>query len=178
MFATCPFASHNSLKIIVWKMLLNTFLMSTYITTQLGCRLRKAQMRKGMSSQPLRVDTPNWWGDRCFWNNLQSCKTMEWLISWKNTSLTIIGQRPLVFFDIANNLLTPDIEATDLGISSHAIITITLNNSKNPKDGSFSMEHPNRCSYTIPNIPLEDKWGIMVKAWVNKVLSRTKVCIG
>lgn len=62
-----------------------------------------------------------------------------------------------MFFAIANNLLTPNIEATNLGISPHAIILTTENNLNNQKDGSFSMENPNRCSYTIPNIPLEDK---------------------
>jgi hypothetical protein len=35
------------------KMLLKMFLMSTYITTQLGCRAKKVWMPKRMVSQPL-----------------------------------------------------------------------------------------------------------------------------
>jgi hypothetical protein len=36
------------------------------------------------------------------------------------------------------------------------------------------MKHPDICSYTIPNIPLEDKWGVLVKTWANKILSKIK----
>jgi hypothetical protein len=59
MFAKGNLASHNSLKIIIREMLLKVFLTLTCIIAQLGCRLRKAQMPKGMVSQPPRVDTPN-----------------------------------------------------------------------------------------------------------------------
>jgi hypothetical protein len=40
------------------------------------------------------------------------------------------------------------------------------------------MKHLKRCSYTILESPLENKWGAMVKAWANIVLYRTKVCLG
>jgi hypothetical protein len=49
----------NFLKIIVKKMLLKTFSMSTYIMTQSRCRSRRALMSKGMASQPSKVDTLN-----------------------------------------------------------------------------------------------------------------------
>jgi cell shape-determining protein MreD len=57
-----------------------------------------------------------------------------------------LKQRPPMSFTIANNLLTTGIKATDLGI-----IPKTL-----------------RMGLLI--------WGIMVKAWVNKILSKIKVC--
>jgi hypothetical protein len=85
-----------------------------------------------------------------------------------------IGQRPLVSFAIANNVLTPNIRATDLGISPRAIVTITWNNSENLEDESFGMKHLKRCSYTIPKSPPKNKWGVMTKVWAYKVLSRTK----
>jgi hypothetical protein len=53
-------------------------------------------------------------------------------------------------------------------------VTTTWNNSKDPDDGSFSMKHPKKCSYTILKNPFKDKWGIMAKAWANKVLSKIK----
>jgi hypothetical protein len=40
------------------------------------------------------------------------------------------------------------------------------------------MKHLKRCSYTIPESPLEDKWGAMAKAWVNITLFKTKRCLG
>ncbi len=49
-------------------------------------------------------------------------------------------------FAIANNMLAPNVIANDLKISLWAIMTITWNNFKNPKDGSFGMKHPKRCS--------------------------------
>jgi hypothetical protein len=79
-------------------------------------------------------------------------------------------------FAIANNLFTLNIRAIDLGISPQAIATIAWNNFKNHEDGSSSMKHFERCSYTIQESPLEDKCGAMVKAWVNIILSKTKVC--
>jgi hypothetical protein len=36
------------------------------------------------------------------------------------------------------------------------------------------MKHLERCSYTILESPLENKWGTTVKAWVNKVLFMKK----
>jgi hypothetical protein len=54
-----PPTSHNSLKTTIRETLLKAFSMSTYIMTQLRCRLRKVQMLKGMASQPLGVDIPN-----------------------------------------------------------------------------------------------------------------------
>jgi hypothetical protein len=89
----------------------------------------------------------------------------------------IIGRKPLVFFAIANNLLAPSTRATDLGISPQATIAASWNNFKNPKDGSSSMKHFERCSYTILESPPENKWEIAVKAWTNKILSKTKVCL-
>jgi hypothetical protein len=65
MLAKGPPTSDNYLEIIIGEMLLKTFLMSTCITTQLGCRLKKVWMPKGMASQPLGVEIPNWWGYRC-----------------------------------------------------------------------------------------------------------------
>jgi hypothetical protein len=88
----------------------------------------------------------------------------------------IIGQRPLTYFAIANNLLAPSTRAIDLRIFPRTIIVITWNNFKNLEDGSSSMKHPDRCSYTILESPHEDKWGAMVKAWANKVLSKIKMC--
>ncbi len=51
----------------------------------------------------------------------------------KNTLRIPIGQRPLMSFAIANNLLAHGTKATDLGISPHATATILWTNSKNPK---------------------------------------------
>jgi len=59
MFVKGPPASHNFLKIIACETILKIFLMSTYITTQSWCRLRRVWMPKGMASKPPRVDTPN-----------------------------------------------------------------------------------------------------------------------
>jgi len=59
MLAEGPSASHNSLKITTQEMLLKVFLMSTCITTQLGCRSKKVQMPKRMASQPPWVNIPN-----------------------------------------------------------------------------------------------------------------------
>jgi len=59
MLAKGPQTSCNFLKIIVQKMLLKTFSMSTYIVTQSRCRSRRALMPKEMASQPLKVDTSN-----------------------------------------------------------------------------------------------------------------------
>jgi hypothetical protein len=89
-----------------------------------------------------------------------------------------IRRRPLVSFAIANNLLAPNIRATNLGTSALTIATPIWNNSKNPEDWSFGMKHRKRCSYTILESPFEDKWGIMVRAWANKILYRTKMCLG
>jgi hypothetical protein len=85
-------------------------------------------------------------------------------------------QRPPMSFAIANNLLAPSIRATDLGISPQATTIVAWNNYENPEDGSSSMKHPKRCSYTIPKIPSKDKWGVMARVWVNKILSKTKMC--
>jgi len=74
-------------------------------------------------------------------------------------------------FAIANNML-----AIDLGISPQTTMTTTWNNSKNPEDGSSNMNHPKKCSYTILESLPENKWGVVVKAWANKVLSKTKMC--
>ncbi len=87
-----------------------------------------------------------------------------------------IGQRPLVSFTIANNLLAPSTKAIDLGISPRTIVTIAWNNFKNFEDGSFGMKRPKRYSYTILDNPPEDKWGVIAKAWANKVVSRKKMC--
>jgi hypothetical protein len=81
-----------------------------------------------------------------------------------------------VSFAIANNLLAPNIRATNLGIFPGTTIIATWNNSENPKDESFGMNHSKRCSYTIPESPSKGKQGGMVKAWANKVLSKTKMC--
>jgi len=109
-------------------------------------------------------------------NGLRSCRTMERLINRRNTLPTVIRQRPLVSFAIANNLLTPSTKATDLGISSWTIITTIWNNFENPEDGSSSMKHLEICSYTIPKNPLDDKWGTKAQAWANIILSKTKMC--
>jgi hypothetical protein len=81
-------------------------------------------------------------------------------------------------FAITNNLLVLNIKATKLGISPRAIVTIAWNNFQNPKDGSFGMKHLKIYSYTIPKNPPENKWGVVVKAWANKIPSRTKICSG
>jgi hypothetical protein len=70
---------------------------------------------------------------------------------------------------------SPNTKATYLIISPQATTT-TWNNSKNLEDRSFGMKHPEKRSYTIPESSLENKWGGMAKAWVNKVLFMTKVC--
>ncbi len=150
-------SSHNSLKITTRKTLLKMFLTSTCITTQLGCKSNKAQMPKMMASQPPKVNTPNWWEDKCSWNNPQSCRTMEWLINRKNTLLMAKEQWPQMSFAIANNMLAPNIMAIDLKISPPKTTTTIWNNSKNPEDGSSNMKHPKRCSYTIPKNPPKDK---------------------
>ncbi len=80
-------------------------------------------------------------------------------------------------FSIANNLLTPSIKATDLKITPQATTTI-WNNFENPKDGSSSMKHLSRCSYTIPETPFENKWGVVAEVWANKNISKTKMCLG
>jgi hypothetical protein len=67
-------------------------------------------------------------------------------------------------FAIANNQLAPNIKVTDLGISPQSTTTIAWNNFKNLEDGSFGMKHFKRCSYTIPENPPKDKWGVVVKA--------------
>ncbi len=131
-----------------------------------------------MASPFLGVDTPNWWEDKNTWNDPWSCRTMERFISQKNTSPLAIGQRPLVSLVITNNLLAPSIKATDLGISPRATTTIAWNNFENLEDGSFGMKHPEKCSYTIPKNAQDDKWGAKAKAWVNKVIFRTKMCLG
>ncbi len=176
MFAKSPLASHNFLKIVVQETLLKTFSTSTCIMAQSGCRSRMAQMLKRMASHPPGVDTPNWWGDKCSWNGLQSCRIMEWLISQRNTLPTIIIWRPPLSFAIANNLLTLSIRAIDLRISPRAIIIIAWNNFENLEDASSDMNHPKKCSYTIPESPPENKWGAVAKAWANIILFKTKVC--
>jgi len=80
-------------------------------------------------------------------------------------------------FVIVNNLLTPSTRAIDLGIFPWATIVTTWDNFENPEDESSSMKQPKKCSYTIPESTPKDKWGVMTKAWVNKVLSKTKVCL-
>jgi hypothetical protein len=134
------------LKITAWKTSLKAFSTSTCITTQSGCRSKRALMSKGIVSQPLGVKTPNSWGDRCSWNSLWSCRTMEQLISQKDTSFTAIGQRPSVPFTIANNMLTPNTKATNLGISPWTTIGTMYNNLENFKDGSYGMKHLKICS--------------------------------
>jgi hypothetical protein len=81
-------------------------------------------------------------------------------------------------FAIANNLLALSIKAINLRIPPQAIVTTTYNNFKSIEDGSFGMKQHERCSYTIFESPPENKWGVVGKAWVNKVLSKTKVCSG
>jgi hypothetical protein len=68
-----------------------------------------------------------------------------------------------VSFAIANNLLTPSNKVVNLKITPR-VTKATWNNFKNPKDGSSGMKHLERCSYTIPKSPLEDKWGVMAEA--------------
>jgi len=51
----------------------------------------------------------------------------------------------------------------------------TWNNSESFEDGFSSMKHFKRCSNIIPKSPFENKWGIMAKAWANRILFRTKV---
>jgi hypothetical protein len=46
MFIKSLSTSHNSLKIVIQKMPLKTFSMSTYIMTQPRCKLRKVQTPK------------------------------------------------------------------------------------------------------------------------------------
>jgi hypothetical protein len=87
-----------------------------------------------------------------------------------------IGQRPLVSFTIANNLLAPNTRAINLRISPKTIITTTWNNFENFENESFGMKRPKRYSYTILESPPEDKWGVMAKVWANKVVSRKKKC--
>jgi hypothetical protein len=177
MFAKGPLASHNSSKIIVQEMLLKTFSISTSIMAQLGCRPKRARMPKWMiASHPPGVNTPNWWGNKCSWNGIQSCRTMEWLISRRNILPAIIRWRPHVSFTIGNNCLAPSIRAINLKISPWAIVIVAWNNFENLEDGSSGMNHPKRCSYTVPENPHEGKWGGMAKAWANIILSRTKVC--
>ncbi len=118
---------------------------TTYIMAQSGCRSRTVRMPKMMASQPQGVNTPKY----CR-NNLQNYRTMEWLISWKNTSPTIIKQKPPMSFAIINNLLDPSIRAIDFKISPWITITTTWNNFENHEDGSSGVKHPKRCSYTIP----------------------------
>jgi hypothetical protein len=80
-----------------------------------------------------------------------------------------------VSFAIANNLIAPGTKATNLKIHPRATTT-TWNNYKNLKDGSLSMKHLKRCSYTIPESAPKNKWGIVAKTWANKVLSMTNMC--
>jgi hypothetical protein len=79
-------------------------------------------------------------------------------------------------FAIANNLLTPNIKAINPRIFPRTIAVIAWNNFGNLEDGFSSMKHPKKCSYTILESPVEDKWGEMVKVWANKFLSRIKMC--
>jgi hypothetical protein len=53
-FGTTQLFENNSSKNIIK----NVFNFNL-ITTQLGCRLRRARMLKRMASQPLRINTPN-----------------------------------------------------------------------------------------------------------------------
>jgi hypothetical protein len=61
-------------------------------------------------------------------------------------------------FAIANNQLVPNTKATNLRVSPRTTTT-TQNNFENLKDGSFSMKHFERCSYTILESPSKNKWG-------------------
>jgi hypothetical protein len=81
-------------------------------------------------------------------------------------------------FPITNNLLTPSTKATDLGISPQTTIKTTWNNFEILEDGFSGMKHLERGSYTILESPPKNKWGAMVKAQVNIILSKTKVCLG
>jgi hypothetical protein len=53
--------------------------------------------------------------------------------------------------------LTLSIRAIDLRISPRAIIIIAWNNFENLEDASSDMNHPKKCSYTIPESPPENK---------------------
>jgi hypothetical protein len=86
-----------------------------------------------------------------------------------------IGKRPPMSFAIANNLLAPNIKATNLRISPQATTKSSWNNFENHEDGFYGMNHPKKCSYTILKSSPKNKWGVVVKAWANKVLSKTKV---
>jgi hypothetical protein len=116
-------------------------------------------------------------GDRCSWNGFKSWKIMEQLINRKATSPTTIRQKPLEPFAITNNLLTPNAKATDLGISPWATTPGAWNNFEKFEDGSFNMNHHERCLLTILDTPLENKWKAMAIVSINKVLSKTKVCL-
>jgi hypothetical protein len=59
-----------------------------------------------------------------------------------------------------------------------ATIVATWNKYENLEDESFGLKHLEKWSYTIPESPPKDKQGTMAKAWANKILSRTKVCLG
>jgi hypothetical protein len=87
-----------------------------------------------------------------------------------------IKRRPLKSYAIANNLLTPSIKAINIRISPQTTTPIAWNNFQNFEDTSSGMKHLERCSYTIPKNSPKNKWGVMVKAWENKILSGTKVC--
>jgi hypothetical protein len=89
-----------------------------------------------------------------------------------------IGRRPPISYAIVNNMLPPSIRATNLGISPQATTSTTWNNFENLEDASSGLKHPKRCSYTILESPPKDKWGAMAKAWANKILCNTKMCLG
>ncbi len=71
-------------------------------------------------------------------------------------------------------MLDPNTRAIDLVISPQTTTITTWNNSKNPKDGSSGMKHLERCSYTIPKNPHENKWGVVAKAWAKTSYARQK----
>jgi len=79
---------------------------------------------------------------------------------------------------IANNLLAPYTKATNARISPWATTKLIWNNSKNLEDGSSGTKHLERYSYTIPKNPPQDQWGAVAKAWANKILTMTKMCLG
>jgi hypothetical protein len=79
-------------------------------------------------------------------------------------------------FVIANDLLAPSTRAIELRISPWATIVVGWNNSENAKDKFFGMKHQMFIDH--PSSPLENKWGAMVKAYTNKVLSKKKMCLG
>jgi hypothetical protein len=58
---------------------------------------------------------------------------------------TTIGQRPLMFFAIANNSLALNIRATNLGISPQTIVATIWNNYENLEDVSSNMKQFERC---------------------------------